>query len=104
MSFSLNHDALRNSTAGVAPVVARGAGGPGAGVRSGLVIVGWLSRSPKTRSAVRLFQKQAGLPADGHPTPDMVARYEFEVDTTRAVAAWEAEVAANLAQRGSGAS
>ena len=36
-------------------------------------------------------------------TPDMVARYEFEVDTTRAVAAWEAEVAGNLAQRGSGA-
>ncbi|HSI01778.1 MAG TPA: lytic murein transglycosylase [Reyranella sp.] len=29
---------------------------------------------PKTRSAVRLFQKQAGLPADGHPTPAMVAR------------------------------
>jgi membrane-bound lytic murein transglycosylase B len=29
---------------------------------------------PKTRSAVRLFQKQAGLPADGHPTPEMVAR------------------------------
>jgi membrane-bound lytic murein transglycosylase B len=31
---------------------------------------------PKTRSAVRLFQKQAGLPADGHPTPDMVARLQ----------------------------
>jgi len=29
---------------------------------------------PKTRSAVRLFQKQAGLPADGHPTPDVVRR------------------------------
>jgi 3-ketosteroid 9alpha-monooxygenase subunit A len=29
--------------------------------------------------------------------PDMTARYEFEVDTTRAVASWEAEVAANLA-------
>jgi 3-ketosteroid 9alpha-monooxygenase subunit A len=29
--------------------------------------------------------------------PDMVARYEFEVDTTRAVAEWEAEVAENLA-------
>ena len=28
--------------------------------------------------------------------PDMVARYEFEIDTTRAVAGWEAEVAANL--------
>ena len=32
-------------------------------------------------------------------SPDMVARYEFEVDTTRAVAGWEAEVAANLAAR-----
>ncbi len=31
--------------------------------------------------------------------PDMVARYEFEVDTTRAVAGWEAEVAENLAGR-----
>jgi 3-ketosteroid 9alpha-monooxygenase subunit A len=31
--------------------------------------------------------------------PDMVARYEFEVDTTRAVAEWEAEVAENLAGR-----
>jgi 3-ketosteroid 9alpha-monooxygenase subunit A len=31
--------------------------------------------------------------------PDMVARYEFEVDTTRAVAGWEAEVAQNLAAR-----
>jgi 3-ketosteroid 9alpha-monooxygenase subunit A len=30
-------------------------------------------------------------------TPDMTARYEFEVDTTRAVQAWEAEVAENLA-------
>jgi 3-ketosteroid 9alpha-monooxygenase subunit A len=30
---------------------------------------------------------------------DMVARHEFEVDTTRAVEAWEAEVAANLAVR-----
>ncbi|MEA2852182.1 MAG: rane-bound lytic murein transglycosylase, partial [Rhodospirillaceae bacterium] len=29
---------------------------------------------PKTRSAVRLFQKQVGLPADGHPTPDVVRR------------------------------
>ena len=32
-------------------------------------------------------------------TPDMAARYEFEVDTTRAVAEWEAEVAGNLAGR-----
>jgi len=31
--------------------------------------------------------------------PDMVARFEFEVDTTRAVEGWEAEVAANLAGR-----
>jgi RNA:NAD 2'-phosphotransferase (TPT1/KptA family) len=30
--------------------------------------------------------------------PDMVARFEFEIDTTRAVAGWEAEVAANLAR------
>jgi 3-ketosteroid 9alpha-monooxygenase subunit A len=36
-------------------------------------------------------------------TPDMVARYEFEVDTTRAVQAWEAEVASNLAARPGGA-
>jgi len=34
---------------------------------------------PKTRSAVRLFQKQAGLPADGHPTPDMVRRLQQTV-------------------------
>jgi 3-ketosteroid 9alpha-monooxygenase subunit A len=34
-------------------------------------------------------------------TEEMVARYEFEVDTTRAVEAWEAEVADNLARRGS---
>ena len=30
--------------------------------------------------------------------PDMVARFEFEIDTARAVAGWEAEVAANLAK------
>jgi len=36
--------------------------------------------------------------------PDMVARYEFEIDTTRPVAEWEAEVAENLArQAGAGA-
>jgi 3-ketosteroid 9alpha-monooxygenase subunit A len=29
----------------------------------------------------------------------MVARYEFEIDTTRAVEGWEAEVARNLAAR-----
>jgi len=34
---------------------------------------------PKTRSAIRLFQKQAGLPADGHPTPEMVARLQRAV-------------------------
>jgi 3-ketosteroid 9alpha-monooxygenase subunit A len=31
--------------------------------------------------------------------PDMVARYEFEIDTARSVAGWEAEVARNLAAR-----
>ena len=31
--------------------------------------------------------------------PDMVARYEFEIDTSRPVAGWEAEVAENLAVR-----
>jgi membrane-bound lytic murein transglycosylase B len=31
---------------------------------------------PKTRSAVQLFQKRAGLPADGHPTPDVVRRLQ----------------------------
>ncbi len=30
---------------------------------------------------------------------DMVARYEFEVDTTRAIETWEAEVAENIARR-----
>jgi 3-ketosteroid 9alpha-monooxygenase subunit A len=34
-------------------------------------------------------------------TDEMVARYEFEVDTTRAVETWEAEVAANLARKAS---
>jgi membrane-bound lytic murein transglycosylase B len=34
---------------------------------------------PKTRSAVRLFQKQAGLPADGHPTPELVTRLQKAV-------------------------
>jgi 3-ketosteroid 9alpha-monooxygenase subunit A len=33
--------------------------------------------------------------------PDMTARFEFEIDTARSVAGWEAEVAENLAQRGS---
>jgi len=31
--------------------------------------------------------------------PDMVTRYEFEIDTARAVAGWEDEVARNLAAR-----
>jgi 3-ketosteroid 9alpha-monooxygenase subunit A len=34
-------------------------------------------------------------------SPEMVARFEFEIDTTRAVQAWEAEVAENLAMRAS---
>jgi 3-ketosteroid 9alpha-monooxygenase subunit A len=37
-------------------------------------------------------------------TPQMVARYEFEVDTSRAVQEWETEVAANLAGRQDAAS
>jgi 3-ketosteroid 9alpha-monooxygenase subunit A len=36
-------------------------------------------------------------------TDDMVARYEHEVDTTRAVGTWEAEVAENLARQGAAA-
>jgi len=32
-------------------------------------------------------------------TPDMIARHEYEIDTTRAVASWEAEVAACTAAR-----
>lgn len=31
---------------------------------------------PKTRSAVRLFQKQAGMPADGHPTNEVIAKLQ----------------------------
>ena len=34
---------------------------------------------PKTRSAVRMFQKQVGLPADGHPTAELVARLQRAV-------------------------
>lgn len=30
---------------------------------------------------------------------EMVRRFEFEIDTTRATAAWKAEVADNLARR-----
>jgi 3-ketosteroid 9alpha-monooxygenase subunit A len=32
-------------------------------------------------------------------TPHMVARHEYEIDTTRAIKSWEAEVAANMAAR-----
>ena len=35
----------------------------------------------------------------GQVTPDMVERFEYEVDTTRAIQSWEAEVAANMAAR-----
>jgi 3-ketosteroid 9alpha-monooxygenase subunit A len=38
----------------------------------------------------------------GDIEPGMTDRYEFEIDTTRAVAGWEAEVARNLAARPSG--
>jgi membrane-bound lytic murein transglycosylase B len=34
---------------------------------------------PKTRSAVRMFQKQIGMPADGHPTPQLVTRLQQAV-------------------------
>ncbi len=34
---------------------------------------------PKTRSAVRMFQKQIGMPADGHATPQLVARLQQAV-------------------------
>jgi 3-ketosteroid 9alpha-monooxygenase subunit A len=34
--------------------------------------------------------------------PDMTARFEFEIDTARAVAGWEAEVAENLARASGG--
>ena len=37
---------------------------------------------PKTRSAVRMFQKQIGMPADGHPTPQLVARLQQAVRST----------------------
>jgi len=41
----------------------------------------------------QFYTDAAAVPAD------MVARHEFEVDTSRAVETWEAEVAANLAAR-----
>jgi membrane-bound lytic murein transglycosylase B len=34
---------------------------------------------PKTRTAVRMFQKQVGMPADGHATPALVARLQKDV-------------------------
>src|SRR5690348_10393099 len=36
--------------------------------------------------------------------PDMTARFEFEIDTARSVAGWEAEVAENLARASAGGS
>jgi 3-ketosteroid 9alpha-monooxygenase subunit A len=45
---------------------------------------------------LRRWYEQFYLDVEEVPA-DMVARHEFEIDTTRAVEAWEAEVAANLA-------
>jgi 3-ketosteroid 9alpha-monooxygenase subunit A len=47
---------------------------------------------------LRRWYEQFYLDVESVPA-DMVARHEFEIDTTRAVEAWEAEVAANLAAR-----
>jgi 3-ketosteroid 9alpha-monooxygenase subunit A len=47
---------------------------------------------------LRRWYEQFYLDVEAIPA-DMVARHEFEIDTTRAVEAWEAEVAANLAAR-----
>jgi 3-ketosteroid 9alpha-monooxygenase subunit A len=47
---------------------------------------------------LRRWYEQFYLDVEDVPE-DMVARYEFEVDTSRAIVAWEAEVAANLARR-----
>jgi len=47
---------------------------------------------------LRRWYEQFYLDVDDIPA-DMVARHEFEIDTSRAVEAWEAEVAANLAAR-----
>jgi 3-ketosteroid 9alpha-monooxygenase subunit A len=46
---------------------------------------------------LRRWYEQFYLDVEAIPA-DMVARHEFEIDTTRAVEAWEAEVAANLAR------
>jgi 3-ketosteroid 9alpha-monooxygenase subunit A len=45
----------------------------------------------------QFYTDVADIPAD------MVARYEFEVDTSRALQGWEAEVAQNLARRAAAA-
>jgi 3-ketosteroid 9alpha-monooxygenase subunit A len=45
---------------------------------------------------LRRWYEQFYLDVEEIPA-DMVARHEFEIDTTRAVEAWEAEVAANMA-------
>jgi 3-ketosteroid 9alpha-monooxygenase subunit A len=47
---------------------------------------------------LRRWYEQFYLDTEAIPA-DMVARHEFEIDTARAVEAWEAEVAANLAAR-----
>ena len=47
---------------------------------------------------LRRWYEQFYLDVEDIPA-DMVARHEFEIDTSRAVEAWEAEVAANLAAR-----
>jgi 3-ketosteroid 9alpha-monooxygenase subunit A len=52
---------------------------------------------------LRRWYEQFYLDVEDIPA-DMVARHEFEVDTSRAVEAWEAEVAANLAASQAGAS
>jgi 3-ketosteroid 9alpha-monooxygenase subunit A len=48
---------------------------------------------------LRRWYEQFYLDVEEIPA-DMIARHEFEIDTTRAVEAWEAEVAANLAAKG----
>jgi len=50
---------------------------------------------------LRRWYEQFYLDVEAVPA-DMVARQEFEVDTTRAVEAWEAEVAVNLTARQAG--
>jgi 3-ketosteroid 9alpha-monooxygenase subunit A len=50
---------------------------------------------------LRRWYEQFYLDVEAIPA-DMVARQEFEVDTSRAVEAWEAEVAVNLEARQTG--